>query len=81
MVLLSVVGVARTEMCAGWWPGSLKLPSKKPQLNSSAQVLEIVKSKSKLKKSTQLAVAQVLEIVKSKSKLKKSTQLAVAQLE
>ena len=40
--------------CAGWHPGSLKLPSKKLWLNGSAQVLEIIKLKSKPTKSAQL---------------------------
>ena len=45
--------------CAGWRPGGLKLPSKKPRLNSSAQVLKIVKLKSKPTKSARLAMARL----------------------
>ena len=59
LVLLSIVGVAHTEMCAGWCPSGLKLPSKKLWLNRLAQVLEIVKLKSKLTKSARLAMAQL----------------------
>ena len=59
LVLLNIVGVARMEMCVGQHPGGLKLPSKKPQLNGSAQVLEIVESKLKLAKSAWLATARL----------------------
>ena len=46
-------------MCAGRCPGGLKLPSKKLWLNGLAQVLKIVKSKSKPTKSARLAAAQL----------------------
>ena len=57
LVLLSIVGVACIKTCAGQHPGSLKLQSKKLRLNSSAQVLKIVKLKLKPTKSAWLAVA------------------------
>ena len=46
-------------MCAGQHPGGFKLPSKKPWLNGLAQVLKIVKSKSKPTKSAWLAAARL----------------------
>ena len=59
LVLLSIVGVARTGTCTGWHPGGLKLPLKKLRLNNSAQVLKIVESKSKPAKSAWLSMARL----------------------